>query len=123
MPLPDDVAALKALLAAATRRADDAEARESATEAVIAHLKLQIAELTWEQYGASAERTRRLLGGVDKFEPVSGGGKMDHPKEAVGKLVVARSDGTVGLEMTEHAFNPVALLVERTVMLDLHASA
>lgn len=67
-PLPDDVAALKALLAAATRRTDDAEARlanaqarESATEAVIAHLKLQIAKLKREQYGASAERTRRLL--------------------------------------------------------------
>lgn len=67
-PHPDDVTALKALLAAATRRADDAEARladaqarESATEAVIAHLKLQIAKLKREQYGASAERTRRLL--------------------------------------------------------------
>jgi len=67
-PLPDDVAALKALLAVATRRANEAEARlanaqarESATEAVIAHLKLQIAKLKREQYGASAERTRRLL--------------------------------------------------------------
>lgn len=67
-PLPDDVEALKALLATATQRADEAEAqlanaraRESATEAVIAHLKLQIAKLRREQYGASAERTRRLL--------------------------------------------------------------
>jgi transposase len=67
-PLPDDIEALKALLASATRRADEAEAklanahaRESATEAVIAHLKLQIAKLRREQYGASAERTRRLL--------------------------------------------------------------
>jgi transposase len=67
-PLPDDVEALKALLTVATRRADEAEAklanaqaRESATEAVIAHLKLQIAKLKREQYGASAERTRRLL--------------------------------------------------------------
>jgi len=67
-PLPNDVEALKALLTAATRRADEAEAklanahaRESATEAVIAHLKLQIAKLRREQYGASAERTRRLL--------------------------------------------------------------
>lgn len=67
-PLPDDVEALKALLSAATRRADEAEAklanahaRESATEAVIAHLKLQIAKLRREQFGASAERTRRLL--------------------------------------------------------------
>jgi hypothetical protein len=50
--LPDDVEALKALLSAALERADEAEARlanamvrESATEAMIAHLKLQIARL------------------------------------------------------------------------------
>ena len=74
-PLPDDIEALKALVLAATRKADlasqraaDAEARlanaqaqASATEAMIAHLKLQIAKLRREQYGASAERTRRLL--------------------------------------------------------------
>ncbi|TWH78271.1 hypothetical protein IQ25_04227, partial [Novosphingobium taihuense] len=29
------------------------------------------------------------LGGVDKFEPVSGGGEMDHPEEAVGQLIVS----------------------------------
>jgi transposase len=67
-PLPDDVEALKALLLAATRRADEAEAqlanaqaRVSATEAMIAHIKLQIAKLRRERYGPSAERTRRLL--------------------------------------------------------------
>lgn len=67
-PLPDDVEALKALLTAALERADEAEARaanalarESAIEAVIAHLKLQIAKLRREQYGPSAERSRRLL--------------------------------------------------------------
>ena len=66
--LPNDVEALKALVASAISRADDAEARlanararESATDALIAHLKLQIAKLKREQYGASAERTRRLL--------------------------------------------------------------
>ncbi|WP_340318392.1 IS66 family transposase [Rhizorhabdus argentea] len=66
--LPDDVEALKALLSAATRRANEAEARlanaqarASATEAMIAHLKLQIAKLKREQYGPSAEPTRRLL--------------------------------------------------------------
>ncbi len=67
-PHPDDVAALKALLVATIQRADEAEARlasaaarESATQAVIAHLKLQIARLRREQYGPSAERSRRLL--------------------------------------------------------------
>ena len=68
LPLPDDVGALKALLAATIQRADDAEARlataaarESATQAMIAHLKLQIAKLRREQYGPSAERSARLL--------------------------------------------------------------
>jgi transposase len=67
-PFPDDLDALKTLLASALQKADEAQAqlanaraRESATEAVIAYLKLQIAKLRREQYGASAERTRRLL--------------------------------------------------------------
>lgn len=66
--LPNDLDALKALAAAAISRANEAEAklanataRESATAALIAHLKLQIAKLKREQYGTSAERTRRLL--------------------------------------------------------------
>lgn len=74
-PFPDDIEALKALLQLSTERAAAAEmraasveaqlanarARESATEALIAHFKLQIAKLKREQYGPSAERTRRLL--------------------------------------------------------------
>ena len=55
-PLPDDVEALKALLVSALQKADEAEAklanahaRESAIEALIAHLKLQIAKLKREQ--------------------------------------------------------------------------
>lgn len=74
-PLPDDIVALKALVqeatrqvAAATQRATEAEAllanaraQASATDALIAHFKLQIAKLRREQYGPSAERTRRLL--------------------------------------------------------------
>ncbi len=74
-PLPDDIQALKALVLLSAQRADAAEqratsaeaelanarARESATEALISHYKLQIAKLKREQYGPSAERTRRLL--------------------------------------------------------------
>jgi transposase len=75
LPFPDDVEALKALLSVALKKAGDAELRAatveaelanaqahaSATEAMIAHLKLQIAKLRREQYGPSAERSRRLL--------------------------------------------------------------
>ena len=74
-PLPNDIEALKALVLeatlltnVATQRAAEAEARlanaqaqASATEALIAHLKLQIAKLRREQYGPSAERSQRLL--------------------------------------------------------------
>lgn len=74
-PLPDDADALKALLAKALQKADEAEQRAavveaelanahalaSATEAMIAHLKLENAKLRRVQYGASAERTERLL--------------------------------------------------------------
>ena len=62
------------------------------------------------------------LGGVDKFEPVSGSGEMDHPEEAVGQLIVSGGDGTVDLKLSEHAFDAIALLVERAVMLDLYAT-
>ena len=70
----------------------------------------------WLRRGA----LRGVLGGVDKFEPVSGGGDMDHAEEAVGELVVAGGDGAVDFEMTEHALDAVLLLVERAVMFDLH---
>ncbi len=67
-PFPSDVNVLKALLAQATQRASEAEAalanaraRETAAQAMIEHLKLQNAKLRREQFGASAERTERLL--------------------------------------------------------------
>ncbi len=62
------------------------------------------------------------LGGVDKFEPISGSGEMDHTEEAVSELVVAGGDGAVDLEVAEHALDAVALLVERSVMFDLYAT-
>ncbi len=51
------------------------------------------------------------LGGVDKFEPVSSGGEVDHPEEAVGQLIVTGGDGAVDLELPEHALDAIALLV------------
>lgn len=59
---------------------------------------------------------------MDKFEPVSGCGKVDHAEEAVGQLIVSGGDRTVDLEVAEHALDAIALLVERPVMLDFHTS-
>ncbi len=65
---PDDIAALKAALAAAERRADRAEAevarrkaKASDAEALIAHLTLEIEKLKRELYGTRSERKARLL--------------------------------------------------------------
>ena len=52
--LPDDIAALKALLVAASLKVDDLDAE-------IENLKLTIAKLTHDQYGNSSERTSVLL--------------------------------------------------------------
>ena len=47
---------------------------------------------------------------------------MDHSEETVGELIVSGGDGAIDLEMTEHAFDAVALSVERPVIIDYHAA-
>jgi len=60
-PVPDDIEALRAALAAALLARREAEARASGAEAMVAYLKLLIAKLRHEQFGASSERGRKLL--------------------------------------------------------------
>jgi len=60
-PAPDDIEALRAALAAALLARREAEARASGAEAMVAYLKLLIAKLRHEQFGASSERGRKLL--------------------------------------------------------------
>ena len=59
--LPDDVDALKALLLKERAEAAAVHAKLSDSDAVIAHLKLQIAKLKREQHGQSSERSSRLI--------------------------------------------------------------
>ena len=60
--LPDDVAALKAMLIAADKRAVVAEARAHDLDAEIETLKLTIAKLQHDRFGNSSERTSVLTG-------------------------------------------------------------
>jgi transposase len=62
---PDDLDALRAALAAEQLARREAEARAIGAEAMVAHLKLMIAKLKHEQFGASSERGRKL---VDQME-------------------------------------------------------
>jgi hypothetical protein len=59
--LPDDVDRLRAALAAEQQLRREAEARASGAEAMVAHLKLLIARLRQDRFGASSERGRKLL--------------------------------------------------------------
>jgi transposase len=59
--LPDDVAALKAALLAERAARQQSEARAAGAEAMVAHLKLLIAKLKHDRFGASSERGRKLL--------------------------------------------------------------
>ena len=61
IPVPDDLEALRAVLAAEQLARREAEARASGAEAMVAYLKLLIAKLRHEQFGASSERGRKLL--------------------------------------------------------------
>jgi transposase len=60
-PLPDDIETLKAALIVAQAEAAAARAQVSADQALIAHLKLQIAKLNRERLGQRSERTARLI--------------------------------------------------------------
>jgi transposase len=59
--LPDDVAALKAMLIAAEKRADVLEAEVRNRMSEIENLKLTIAKLRRDKFGASSERGAKLL--------------------------------------------------------------
>src|SRR6202051_2673616 len=58
---PDDIDALKAALVAARAEVAIVRAQQSADQALIAHLKLQIEKLNRDRYGPRSERTARLL--------------------------------------------------------------
>ena len=59
--LPDGLDALKAALVTERQARQEAEARATGAEAMVAHLKLVIAKLRRERFGPSAERGAKLL--------------------------------------------------------------
>jgi len=59
--LPDDVNGLKTALLAEREARREFEARASGAEATVVHLKLIIAKLKRDRFGASAERSQKLL--------------------------------------------------------------
>ncbi len=65
-PIPSDIEALRTAFAAEQQARREAEARASGAEAMVAHLKLLIAKMKRDRFGASAERGRKLLDQLEK---------------------------------------------------------
>lgn len=60
-PIPSDIEALRTAFASEQQARREAEVRASGAEAMVAHLKLLIAKMKRDRFGASAERGRKLL--------------------------------------------------------------
>lgn len=72
------IEALTAALAAEREARQDAEARASGAEALVAYYKLLIAKLRREQYGQSSERGRKLLDQLElQLEEAAAGAAED----------------------------------------------
>jgi transposase len=84
---PDDIATLKALLAASEQRAEKAEARALDLDAQIANLKLMIAKMRRDTFGASSEN----------------GAKLDQLELQLADLVEAATEGKVAAEIAAPA--------------------
>jgi hypothetical protein len=59
--LPEEIDALQTALVAERAARQEAEARASGAEAMVAHLKLLIAKMRRDRFGPSSEHARRLL--------------------------------------------------------------
>ena len=101
--LPDNIKALKALVVAMAQRATEAEAelanaraRASADQALIAHLKLQIAKLNRERFGPHSERSRRLLDQLElQLEELEASASED---DLAAEMAAAKTTGVTPFE-------------------------
>lgn len=96
--LPPDLAAAHAMIlaerAARLAEAANAQAKQSSTEALIAHLKLEIEKLRRTIYGARSERSARLLDQLElELEELEAGATEDElaAEKAAGKTQTVRS--------------------------------
>lgn len=96
LALPDDIDALKAMVSSMRVELTAAEARASAADALVTHLKQQIALLRRDKYGASAERSQRLADQLElRLEELEADGGED---EVVAKLATPATDRIVSFE-------------------------
>jgi transposase len=104
LALPDDIDALKAMVSSMRVELTAAEARASAADALVTHLKQQIALLRRDKYGASAERSQRLADQLElRLEELEADGGED---EVVAKLATPATDRIASFERKRPARKP-----------------
>lgn len=107
---------LRAALAASEVARQEAERRATGAEAMVAHLKLLIAKMRQDRFGASSERGRRLLEQLElELEDLETAIAEDDPANAPGTLARASETGVERQRPARRAF-PAALPRERIVI-------
>ncbi|MGO9816609.1 MAG: IS66 family transposase [Acidocella sp.] len=109
--LPDDVAALKAVVIAACAKADavaaelaNEQARRADDAALIAHMKLQIEKLKRDKFGPRSERASRLLDQMAfALEELEGTATED---ELAGEMAAAKTTNVTGFQRNRPARKP-----------------
>ena len=109
--LPDDIEVLKALVVSVTQRATEAEAelanaraKASTDQALIAHLKLQIAKLNRERFGPHSERSKRLLDQLElQLEELEASASED---DLAAEMAAAKTTGIAAFERKRPAKKP-----------------
>jgi len=116
-PVAEDVEALKAALATAQAELAEVRARRSDDQALIAHLKLEIAKLNRHRYGPHAERTARLLDQMElRLEELEASATGD---EIAAEIAAAKTTKVAAFTRTRPARKPFPghLPRERVVVL------
>jgi len=102
--LPDDIDALKAALVAARAEAAAALAQCSSDQALIAHLKLEIAKLNRDRFGPRSERTARLLDQMElQLEELEASATED---ELAAEIAAAKTSHVAAFTRTRPARRP-----------------
>jgi transposase len=103
-PAVEDVETLKAALAIAHAELAEVRAQRSDDQALIAHLKLQIAKLNRERFGPHAERTARLLDQMElQLEELEASATAD---EIAAEVAAARTTIVAAFTRKRPARNP-----------------
>jgi transposase len=102
--LPDDIDTLKAMVSLMQVELAAAKARASAADALVTHLKQQIALLRRDKYGASAERSQRLADQLElRLEEIEADAGEDG---VVAELATPGTDRVVSFERKRAARKP-----------------